>query len=370
MFAWLHDLDSFALRIAPGIGIRWYGLSYAVAFLLGWLILRWLGKRGATRIPPHLAGDAIMSIVLGVVLGGRLGYILFYDPALLTSFSDSPPFWGALAIHKGGMASHGGILGVIVAAFFIARRLNRATLAEPDSTTTSPPSSPNAAPRVPVLHILDTLALLTPTGLFLGRIANFINGELLGRIVAMPGRPAPWWAVKFPNEVLTEHDPGRLMEPQAAADRLDALDRIAGTTGPNFGLAYERVLDRLRHPLSAADRALADQLAPLISARHASQLYQAFAEGIVVGAILWLLARRARRPGTIGAAFVLSYGILRILTEHWRLPDGHLITKTILGLTRGQWLSVPLILVGVVALFLIHRRNDPPIGGWARKPTP
>ncbi|MBL9030818.1 MAG: prolipoprotein diacylglyceryl transferase [Phycisphaerae bacterium] len=363
--AWLHDLDPFALRLGPGIGLRWYGLSYAAAFVLGWVILRWLGKRGATRIPPSLAGDAILSIVVGVVVGGRLGYVFFYDPSLLTAFSAEPPFWGVLALHRGGMASHGGMIGVILAAFVIARRVN-SEAGRVDVGVRGAGDGGHGVGRVPVLHVLDTLALLAPTGLLLGRIANFINGELLGRIVAMPGLPSPWWAVKFPNEVLTEHDPGRLMDPQAAADRLDALDRVVGVTGPSFEVAYERMLERLRHPQSAADRTLGEQIGPLISARHPSQLYQAVAEGVVLGAVLWLMARRARRPGTIGAWFLIVYGVLRVATEHWRLPDGHLAVKTIAGLSRGQWLSVVMVVAGAAALAIIRRRNAPAMGGWAR----
>lgn len=167
--SWVNDLNPFVWRISGDFGIRWYGLAYIAGFLCAWLILRHLAKRGACLIPAERLPDAMLAIMLGVLVGGRLGYVLIYQPSLLWDFSASAPWWGVLAINKGGMASHGGMAGLIFAGMWIARSC-----------------------RVPTLHVLDMMTLTGPIGLFLGRIANFVNGELLGRIVAAPGEdPQP-----------------------------------------------------------------------------------------------------------------------------------------------------------------------------------
>src|SRR5262245_32237197 len=101
--AWFHTLDPFAIQFTPTMGIRWYGLSYAVGFLFAWWIVRWFGKTGRSPITPGGAGDLMFAVILGVMLGGRLGYALFYDPKLFTGFSRAIPYWDLLAINKGGM---------------------------------------------------------------------------------------------------------------------------------------------------------------------------------------------------------------------------------------------------------------------------
>src|SRR5437870_1586985 len=100
--AWLHNLSPFALRLWDDFGLRWYGLSYAAGFLVAWLLLRFLCRRGAAPFPAERAGDVILYGVVGVVVGGRLGYVLFYDPSLLWDFGHTPPWWGLLAINRGG----------------------------------------------------------------------------------------------------------------------------------------------------------------------------------------------------------------------------------------------------------------------------
>jgi len=180
---WLHDLSPFVFRLPNGFGPRWYGLSYLAGFLIGWLVLKRLARRGLIAIPEHRVADAIMLVVLGVVVGGRLGYCLVYRPGLFIDFSTETvlgldlPVWGVLKIWDGGMASHGGMAGVIVAAWRISRGFKAET--EDGAIITEG--------RCPPLHVLDALALVAPFGLLLGRIANFINGELLGRVVAGPG---------------------------------------------------------------------------------------------------------------------------------------------------------------------------------------
>lgn len=347
--AWLHSLSPYAVRISSDFGIRWYGLSYALGFALGWMLLRFLCKRHACRIPLERVGDAIVTVVVGVVVGGRLGYVLIYEPHLLSEFSNDAPWWGLLAINRGGMASHGGMIGVIIAAFYIARGFKNPT--------------GERIGKAPVLHVLDTMALIAPAGLGLGRIANFVNGELLGKIVADPGKPAPWWAVKFPQEVLSAPMSQGGHRPELTADQQTALNAIVAPfklASMPFGDAYERVLTRLQ----AGDSAIAKALDPLISARHPSQLYQAFAEGLVLFVVLWFIARKPRTPGVIGGWFLIGYGVMRIITELYRLPDAQLAVQRFYGLSRGQWLSVGMVAAGTVMLPIVLKRGGKKLGGW------
>ena len=343
--AWVHDWSPIAFRLGP-LPIRWYGMSYAAGFLVAWLLLRWLTRRGVLRIAPERVGDVVLTGIVGVVLGGRLGYALFYKPSLFWTFSNEIPWWDLLAVNHGGMSSHGGILGVIIAAFVIARGPKNVAGERPH--------------RVPVLHVLDGIVLIAPAGLLLGRVANFINGELLGRIVALPGEPAPWWSVKFPQELLGDEAPPLTSE-QAA--RLDALAESLRRPGDIGGYdALVRIVDRVQN----GDEALKAQIEPLLAARYPSQLFQGAAEGLLVAAVVWFVARRPRIPGVVGAWFLISYGVLRVATEFWRLPDSHLVHQRILGLSRGQWLSVPMIVVGVIGLMRLRRSRTPPMGGWQR----
>lgn len=348
MLAWLHDLSPFLLKFSDDFGLRWYGLSYAAGFIIAYLLLRWLGTRGATVIPPERAGDAIMILVIGAVVGGRLGYVLFYDPGMFVTFTGSFPWWGVLAVNKGGMASHGGMIGVFLACIYLSRGLRNA-----DGTRT---------PRSPLFHMLDVTAFLAPPGLMLGRLANFINGELLGKIVAMPGEPAPWWAVKFPQEFLEGHDCSKFMTPEAAEARTRAIAGVVRSAGyeGDLVLGYARTLERIQ----AGNTELARALEPWISARHPSQLYQAAAEGLVLGVCLLMFWRRPRTPGMVAAMFLVGYGILRIVTELYRLPDAQLHIQRIAGLSRGQWLSVGMIVAGLAVGFLGRARGGDKLGGW------
>ncbi len=345
--AWFHTLSPYVYK-NNWVPLRWYGVSYALGFLVGWMLLKYLCKRGACLIPVERIGDAILIAVMGVVIGGRLGYVVFYEPALLARFDADFPWWGLLAINRGGMASHGGMIGVIIAAFVIARGFTTPT--------------GERLGKAPVLHILDNLALIAAPGLGLGRLANFINGELLGKIVADPGQPAPWWAVKFPQEIDSAFMPDGhrpIPTPEQLAKLNDILQPFA-LPGRSFEETYQRVMERMW----SGDTALAKALDPLISARHPSQLYQAFTDGIVLLAITWFIARKPRRPGIVGCWFLISYGAMRIVTEFFRLPDAQLAVKRFGGLARGQWLSVGMIVVGVVALPIILRRARPMLGGW------
>jgi phosphatidylglycerol:prolipoprotein diacylglycerol transferase len=216
----------------------------------------------------------------------------------------------------------------------------------------------------PRLHVLDMTALIAPLGLMFGRLANFVNGELLGKIVAPPGVEGPWWSVQFPQElrgwvdrgVNTGHAPDLSPAQQGA---LDALVESAARPGDSYAGAIDRIAEHAsRH---------AAQLKPLLASRHPSQLYQAAAEGLVLGAVLWLVFARPRQPGVIGSVFLLAYGALRIGTELWRLPDPQFLAHDAgrpMGLSRGQWLSAGMVAAGVAALVVCMRRNVPKLGGW------
>ncbi|MDX2115576.1 MAG: prolipoprotein diacylglyceryl transferase [Planctomycetota bacterium] len=332
--AWLHDLDPFVFRITETFGVRWYGLAYVAGFLAAWAILKTLARRGSILLREELVTDLIVTVIVGTLVGGRLGYVLFYSPDLLTSFESSFPFWGVLAFHRGGMASHGGMVGIAIASWLFARKH-----------------------KLSFAHVADCLAFVAPVGVFFGRLANFINGELLGKIVALPGERAPWWSVKFPQELVEGHAPELSTDQQEAL--LELLQKVARPEDPP-GVAVERLLEAVR----AHTPGVREALEPLISARHASQLYQAAAEGIVVGVLLAALWAKPRKPGVIAAWFLVSYGVGRVLTEFIRLPDAHLAVQRIAGLSRGQWLSVLMIVVGAAALWRIGRSSARAVGGW------
>ncbi|MEN0020706.1 MAG: prolipoprotein diacylglyceryl transferase, partial [Planctomycetota bacterium] len=336
--AWLHDLSGVIAEIGP-LTLRWYGVSYLAAFVLGYLQLRWLAGRGLVAVPVDRVLDAMIWLVLGVMIGGRLGYVIFYQPALFIDFTSNLPFWGVLSINRGGMASHGGIVGVILACWRISRGFTD--------------DEGNRVGACPPLHIMDALALIAPVGLLLGRLANFVNGELLGRVVARPSESGPAWSVRFPSELTERWD-------ELPDDQRVAVAEAAGVPAQLVlqrdeeaeGFVIDWVLARI-DDLQAGSADAAAVLEQLLNARHPSQLYQAFAEGLVVGVVVWLVAKSRRHPGVIGGWFLITYGLGRIATELFRLPDAHLATQRLLGLSRGQWLSVGMVVAGVVLLQVV-----------------
>ncbi len=325
---WVHDLNPFVWRISGDFGIRWYGLAYIVGFVLAYLILRRLARRGRLLMPEDAVPDLMLAVMIGTLVGGRLGYVLVYNPSLFTEFSKSPPWWGLLAINNGGMASHGGVIGIILGAWWFARRY-----------------------KVPPLHAMDSLALVAPIGIFLGRIANFINGELLGRMILTPNPPA--WAIKYPQELTERRDE---LNSVLSIEQRIALEDLESMYGG---------ADNLVHEVQKGNDVVTHTLAPLLSPRHPSQLYQAFFEGLLLLALLWIIWRRPRRPGVVGAWFLIIYGVGRIFTEYYRLPDAHLLSPRIMGLSRGQWLSAGMVVAGAVALgVILTLKRGEPVGGW------
>ncbi|WP_108835510.1 prolipoprotein diacylglyceryl transferase [Tateyamaria sp. Alg231-49] len=276
----IFSISLFGMDLA----LRWYALAYIVGIIIGWRLVvmavktprLWPNQQPV--MTPAQIEDMLTWIILGVLLGGRLGYVLFYQPGV---YLENP--FAILAIWEGGMAFHGGLLGVVLAAFLYTRRHN-----------------------IPQLSAADAIALGVPPGLLLGRIANFINAELWGRPTELP------WGVIFPG--------------QAA----QYCPQIVGAC-----------------------------------ARHPSQLYEAFLEGLVLLIVLlWMVWRRDafKRPGLVCGTFLAGYGLSRFAVEFVRQPDAQFVGPANplglawhvggYGLTMGQLLSLPMILLG---LFLIQR---------------
>lgn len=295
-------IDPVALDLPGPIDVRWYGLMYLAGFAIAYFVLRWLARERFLRLDPDAVGDLITALVLGVILGGRLGYILFYD---FGSFLENP--LRIFRIWEGGMSFHGGLLGVLIAAAWFAHKH-----------------------RVTYLNLGDGLALAIPFGIFAVRMANFVNGELYGRI-ASPDVP---WAMRFPT------DPVAL--------------RLLDAYGPMR--ARELAIER------AYETGLWDQIAPLVPLRHPSQIYEALLEGVLLGLILWAVFFWARRrdirlpSGTFGGIFLVGYGIVRSFVELFRQPDAQFRGPgdplgTVLGpFTMGQTLSALMILGGLALL--------------------
>jgi phosphatidylglycerol:prolipoprotein diacylglycerol transferase len=299
---YLHNLDPIIFRIYDNVGPRWYGLAYVLAFIYSYVLLRVLAKTGYADLPVEKVGDFITGCALfGVIIGGRLGYVFFYKPEMLRE-----PL-SILRVWEGGMSSHGGMIGVLLFTFYYAHRH-----------------------KISWLNLGDNLVVTAPLGLFFGRCANFINGELYGRITSVP------WAMQFPKELLERSDKGR--DAVAACSKIDS-----SLTTP------DAIVNAVHsHP------EVATVLRSVLSPRHPSQLYEAFFEGIVLFAILWLVRTRTRQPnGVLTGLFFIFYAIFRIAIEYFREPDAELIGH----FTRGQFFSFFLIAIGVA--FVVAAKTRP-----------
>ncbi|MCA9285134.1 MAG: prolipoprotein diacylglyceryl transferase [Phycisphaerales bacterium] len=322
--SYVHTLDPFVLRFTDTFGIRWYGIAYLCGFVAAWVLAGWMARTRRILVPPDRVGDVMTALVIGVLVGGRLGHVIFYDQALLWSFEWSPPFWGVLAIHRGGMASHGGIIGVIVACIWSAHRL-----------------------RLPPLHLLDLAAFIAPIGLGFGRVANFINGELWGRPLplAMTGDP-PWWSMKYPEEILLPGYPVQALEP---------LRHLVDPAKPFPRSLYDAAY--------AGRVEVVERLAPLLTPHYPSQVFQAVTDGVLLMLLLIVVWWRPRRPGVVAAWFLMGYGALRMLTEQFRMPDVGVFT--IGWLTLPMLLSLGMIVAGGALLAFAMRGEGSRVGGLA-----
>jgi phosphatidylglycerol:prolipoprotein diacylglycerol transferase len=268
------SIEVFGLTLA----LRWYALAYIVGLVVGWRLIVALVRtprlwpQGAPMVPEQVE-RLLTWVILGVILGGRLGYVLFYQPGI---YLQNPG--QILRVWEGGMSFHGGFLGVVVTGVLFCRREG-----------------------IAMLSLADLMAVAAPVGLFLGRIANFINAELWGRPTSLP------WGVAFPG---------------------DAAQDCPGVTG--------------------------------LCARHPSQLYEAGLEGLVLGAVLVFVVYRRdwlARPGRVAGLFLAGYGLARFAVEFVRQPDAQFVTPGNplglawqvggWGLTQGQALSLPMIAAGL-----------------------
>ena len=333
--AWLHDLDPFLVQFPQWFpdwfpeGIRWYGLSYAVGFVIGYLLILRVARVGISPLKADRVGDFIIWAAVGVIVGGRLGYVLFYDQAALTEWdSDQPPWWGVLMMNRGGMSSHGGIIGSIAMSLAYAHRH-----------------------RISKLFILDVLAFGAPLGLGLGRVANFINGELYGR----PIRADSPLAVKFPSETIEAPEVGR-----------EAYWAVVDATGKTPD-SMHAIIEAIQN----GNGRVIEVVEPLLTPRHPSQLYAAVLEGLCVFIVLAIAYRRPRRAGVVGSLFCIGYAVARIFGEFFRMPDAHILNEEFarFGVSRGQWLSVLLLGAGLFGLWLSRATKAPVLGGWQRRGT-
>ncbi|MEZ5709359.1 MAG: prolipoprotein diacylglyceryl transferase [Blastomonas sp.] len=268
---YLHFED---LGLSPDIfslgffSLKWYSMAYLAGIILGyWYLTRLIREPGAPMARRH-ADDMMLYATLGIIIGGRLGYVFFYKPEILATPIDVLKTW------EGGMSFHGGLIGTLLGIAFLAWRN-----------------------RLSFLRICDYVACCVPFGLLFGRLANFVNGELWGRPTDVP------WAIIFP---------------------------------------------------------LADE-----QPRHPSQLYEAGLEGLALIVILWFLFWKTgarNKPGLLVGVFTLGYGLSRFIVENYRNPDQHLIEfaeRT--GLSMGQWLTVPMILIGLYFILTSGKRTPRPL---------
>ena len=260
------DIDRVILDLGP-LSIRWYGVMYVLGVAGFYLLGKWRVRHGKSDWQVSDVADLVFYGVFGVIIGGRLGFALFYGLEMLIR----DPLW-LFRIWEGGMSFHGGLLGVIVACWVFVRRTQRS-----------------------FLEVTDFAAPLAPLGLGLGRIGNFINAELPGRVTDLAV------GVHFP------------------------CDSVRELTLRCFG-DYEAV------------------------ARHVSSLYQAASDGVVLFVVVWLFAAKPRAAGRVSGMFLVGYGTLRFLTEFLREPDPGRGFVAVDWLTTGQLLSLPMVLLGVFLL--------------------
>ncbi len=254
------QMDPVAFRVGP-LAVHWYGVMYLVGFLLAWIALAWRVRNPARGFTRAELPDIFFYGALGVIIGGRLGYLFFYDFAVLLQ---AP--WQVFMIWQGGMSFHGGLMGVIVALYFYARKTQRA-----------------------LIDVTDFIAPVVPLGLATGRIGNFINGELWGRVTTVP------WGMVYPG-------------------------------GGPF-------------------------------ARHPSELYEFLLEGVLLFLLMWWYSKKMRPRWAVSGFFLLFYGIFRCIAECFREPDSQIGFIAFGWMTKGQLLSLPMIVIGAACLLWAYRRT-------------
>lgn len=291
---YVHNLRPDIVQFTERFGLHWYGLCYVLGFYCAFLIMRDLARRGLSQIKEENIADFITGTALfGVVLGGRLGYMLLYN---FDEFIHSP--WIIIRIWDGGMASHGGIVGVALFLLWYARKH-----------------------KISWTGIGDTLVCGAPLGIMLVRIANFINGELFGRITKVS------WAVKFPTEI---HHPDFV-----PAMPTDLNFRAFPQHSPDILAYYQQFIGDT------------SKFIELLNPRHPSQLYEAAGEGLFLFLVLYTTRRLFTKlpDGILTGLFFLLYAVVRIVLENYREPDS--AASMINGLSRGQFFSLFFVVTGL-----------------------
>ncbi|WP_133128061.1 prolipoprotein diacylglyceryl transferase [Legionella nagasakiensis] len=261
MLAFPH-IDPVAFSLGP-MRIHWYGLMYLLGFITAWILAHWRVRRYQLDWTSEQIGDLIFFSAIGVIIGGRLGYMIFYSTHQLIH---QP--WAIFKLWEGGMSFHGGLLGVILALWLFSYKVKK-----------------------PFLAVTDFVVPLVPLGLAAGRAGNFINGELWGRPTDVP------WAMIFPH--------------------VDAQPR------------------------------------------HPSQLYEFGLEGVALFILIWWYAAKPRSLGCVSAVFLIGYAISRLIVECFRQPDVQLGFIAFGWLTMGQLLSIPMLVIGIVFLWMKRHENLP-----------
>ncbi len=277
-------IDPVAFSLGP-LQIHWYGLMYLLAFAFAYGFAWYMCKK-RTDFTPDMVSDMIFYGALGVILGGRIGYVILYQFSELLA---NPLF--LFKVWEGGMSFHGGFIGVMVAMWLFARKYQKTPF-----------------------QVLDFIAPSVPMGLFFGRMGNYINGELWGRV--SDGGYA--WLTYFPQAVQADYE---LLQANPN------LQSLAGFVG-----GYN--------------------LLP----RHPSQLYEAFAEGLLLFVVLWWFSSKPRPRMAVSAVFLLGYGISRFIIEFYRQPDAGY--ELLMGwMSKGQLYTLPMIIFGVILLVLAYQRK-------------
>ncbi|MCL2646301.1 MAG: prolipoprotein diacylglyceryl transferase [Phycisphaerales bacterium] len=396
---YLHDFDPIIFSLGP-IKARWYGFAYLLGFLAAYMLIRKLARVGMLRLPLERVSDLVLNCcIFGVLLGGRFGYVLFYDlpnklrfheTPLLWDFSSSLPFWGVLRVTEGGMSAHGGVIFTILTLIWFARKYR----------------SRGAS----LVNIGDAACMVVPIGLCFGRIANFINGELYGHITRVP------WAVKFPSELYSPtNGANEIAEPQVAqmqsavghylgehwqnlttqqlqdflanhptishnlteqfghltlknAQQLDAVKQWLGTElclNPNQIFSSD-IARWWEHSSGAFHDLLRTQFDLILHPRHPSQLYEALLEGILLFLIVWLIGWFWRKEGMAGGAFLTFYPVMRIIGEQFRVGDSTGIIANI-PISLGVAYSIPMMILGLTYWAYWIRRNRKTV--WVPPPA-
>jgi phosphatidylglycerol:prolipoprotein diacylglycerol transferase len=323
----VDNLDPFIFKIGSW-GPRWYGLAYLLGFLFAYLLIKKNSRDGMLRLNPERVADLVLNAcIFGVLVGGRLGYCLFYQPKLLW-FTSEFPYWGVLRVWEGGMSAHGGVVFTILTLMWFGWKYRKQGAS--------------------IVNIGDAACMVVPIGLFFGRCANFINGELYGHPTTVP------WAVKFPSEV---YAPTNGVIDPAVADKLpgvfDALHLPINWISPGAFAEGKDMLDRL---LIARDPKAVEAVAQILPPRHPSQLYEALLEGLLLFIICWTIGRKWRKDGMAGGAFLTFYPIMRIIGEQFRVGD---TPVPIMGMqiSKGILYSIPMCAIGVIYWVYMMRRK-------------